>query len=88
MGGKLHLKLNISERPIANKYREGKMKRTLKRECKGPEIVSREAMELSIMSDDGTVLRWGVWSDSERKPGYFIFSVLGWDLHCWKVSID
>jgi len=32
MGGKLHLKLNIDERPIANKYREGKMKRTLKRE--------------------------------------------------------
>ena len=32
MGGKCHLKLNIGERPIANKYREGKMKRTLKRE--------------------------------------------------------
>ena len=34
MGGKYHLKLNIGERPIANKYREGKMKRTLKRELK------------------------------------------------------
>ena len=32
MGGKFHLKLNIDKRPIANKYREGKMKRTLKRE--------------------------------------------------------
>jgi hypothetical protein len=32
MGGKCHLKLNIGERPIANKYREGKMKRTLERE--------------------------------------------------------
>ena len=32
MGGKFHLKLNIGERPIANKYREGKMKSTLKRE--------------------------------------------------------
>jgi hypothetical protein len=32
MGGKYHLKLNTGERPIANKYREGKMKRTLKRE--------------------------------------------------------
>jgi hypothetical protein len=31
-GGKFHLKLNIGGRPIANKYREGKMKRTLKRE--------------------------------------------------------
>ncbi len=32
MGGKFHLKLNIGERPIAHKYREGKVKRTLKRE--------------------------------------------------------
>ena len=31
-GGKLHPRLNISKRPIAKKYREGKMKRTLKRE--------------------------------------------------------
>ena len=30
-GGKFHLKLNIDEKPIANKYREGKMKRALKR---------------------------------------------------------
>ena len=34
MGGKFHLKLNNGERPIANKYCEGKMKRTLKRELK------------------------------------------------------
>ena len=34
VGGKFLLKLNIGERPIANKYREGKMKRTLKRELK------------------------------------------------------
>jgi len=32
MGGKLLLKLNIGERQIANKYCEGKMERTLKRE--------------------------------------------------------
>ncbi len=32
MGGKFHLRLNMGTRPIANKYREGKMKRTLKRE--------------------------------------------------------
>ena len=31
-GGKLHLKLNTGQRPIAHKYREGKVKRTLKRE--------------------------------------------------------
>ena len=34
VGGKFHLKLNIGGRPIANKYREGKMQRTLKRELK------------------------------------------------------
>ena len=34
VGGKLHLKLNTCERPIANKYRKGKMQRTLKRELK------------------------------------------------------
>jgi hypothetical protein len=44
-GGKFHPKLNIGERPIANKYREGKMKRTLKRELKVREIVKREAIE-------------------------------------------
>ena len=34
LGGKKHLKLNNGKRPIANKYREGKMKRTLKRGLK------------------------------------------------------
>ena len=43
MGGKLHLRLNIGERPIANKYREGKMKRSLKRELIVLEIAKREA---------------------------------------------
>ena len=32
VGGKPHLKLNTDVGPIANKYREGKLKRTLKRE--------------------------------------------------------
>ena len=39
MGGKFLLKLNMGERPIAYKYREGKMKRTLKRELKVLEAV-------------------------------------------------
>jgi hypothetical protein len=47
MGGKFHLKLNNGERPIANKYREGKMKRTLKRELKVLEIAKREALKTS-----------------------------------------
>ena len=44
MGSKFHLKLNNGERPIANKYREGKMKRTFKRELKVLEIAKREAL--------------------------------------------
>ena len=48
MGGKFHLKLNISLRPIANKYHEGKMKRTLERELKVPEIAEREANGTSV----------------------------------------
>jgi len=31
-GGKFHPRLNIDTRPIADKYREGKMKSTLKKE--------------------------------------------------------
>lgn len=32
VGGKLHLRLNTGTRPIDDKYRKGKLKRTLKRE--------------------------------------------------------
>jgi hypothetical protein len=49
MGGKFHLKLNISESPIAYKYRKGKMQRTLKRESKELEIVKRETIEVSYL---------------------------------------
>jgi hypothetical protein len=48
MGGNCPLKLNTVPRPIANKYREGKMKRTLERELKVPEIAEREANEASF----------------------------------------
>ena len=48
MGGNFLLKLNIGLRPIANKYREGKMKRTLERELKVPETAKREANETSF----------------------------------------
>ena len=48
VGGRFHLKLNTGEKPIANKYREGKVKRTLKRELKVLEIVKREAIELGM----------------------------------------
>ena len=48
VGGKFHLKLNIDPRPIVNKYCEGKVKRTLKRELKVPEIVGEEANRASL----------------------------------------
>lgn len=38
-GRKLDLRLNISTEPIVNKYREGKLKSTLKRESKDRETV-------------------------------------------------
>lgn len=34
VGGKPHLKLNMTSRPIANKYREGKLQRTSEEEFK------------------------------------------------------
>ncbi len=48
-GGKFHLKLNTGGRPIANKYREGKMKRTLERELKVHEIAEREVIATCIL---------------------------------------
>ena len=50
VGGTFHPKLNIDSRPIANKYREGKVKRTLERELKVREIAEREANETSSLS--------------------------------------
>jgi hypothetical protein len=41
-GGRSHLKLNILGRPIAKKYSDGKVKRTLKRRSKVLETVKRE----------------------------------------------
>ncbi len=46
----MHLKLNMFLKPIANKYHEGKVKRTLKRELKVPELAERKA--------DGTSATW------------------------------
>lgn len=53
--GKFHTKLNIDARPIANKYHEGKMKRTLERELKVPEIAEREAFRTILHPEKGRV---------------------------------
>ena len=47
MGGNLLLRLNIDPRPIANKYGDAKVKRTLERELKVSEIAKREENETS-----------------------------------------
>ena len=52
MGGNCLLKLNIDSRPIANKYREGKVKSTLERELKVREIAEKEANETSSLQQD------------------------------------
>ena len=55
MGDKLLLKLNNYEKPIANKYYEGKMKRTLKRGLK--DLKSLKRKQLKKLSDcDNAVL--------------------------------
>ena len=43
VGGHFHLRLLMSVKPIVNKYREGNMKRTLKRGLKVLEIAELEA---------------------------------------------
>ena len=57
MGGNFLPKLNIGSRPIAHKYREGKMKSTLERGLKVPEIAEREANETSFFLRDCCELR-------------------------------
>jgi len=48
LGGKFRPRLNTGERPIANKYREGKMKRTLKRGLKVREMAKMEGIIVSM----------------------------------------
>ena len=77
MGGNFHLKLNIGLRPIGNKYHEGKVKRTLERELKVPEIAEREANGTSVLgeivaSSSGAVflaLFVSAGSQSRKTPG-------------------
>lgn len=46
MCDKFHIKLNMRAKPIAKKYRKGKMKRTLEKELKELEIVRRQAFKM------------------------------------------
>ena len=46
----------MAQTPIANKYHEGKMQRTLKRESKVPEIVEGEPVVTPVSRDRITVI--------------------------------
>jgi len=56
-GGRSHLKLNISGKPIAKKYSDGKVKRTLKRRLKVLETVKRETNGTSDIKARGLFRR-------------------------------
>ena len=71
MGGKFHLKLKIGSRPIANKYHEGKVKRTLERELKVPEIAEREANGTSLLGEIAACSGF-VCSDQRKRSGRFL----------------
>ena len=70
VGGKFHLKLNMGSRPIANKYREGKVKRTLKRELKVPEIAGREANRTSFLGEIVVCHGDGLLRQRKRRSGF------------------
>ncbi len=67
-GGKFHRRLSSGERPIANKYREGKMKSTLKRELRECEIGAREADGGSGGADGVAVVMTAI-GDQHRASG-------------------
>ena len=71
MGGKFHLKLNMGSRPIANKYHEGKVKRTLERELKVPEIAEREANGTSLLGEIVACSGFAC-SDQRKRSGRFL----------------
>ena len=52
VGGNFHLRLLINAKPIANKYHEGNVKRTLKRGLKVLEIAELEAKDVWVAMID------------------------------------
>ena len=61
MGGKVCPKLNIGLTPIANKYPEGNVKRTLKRKLKVLEIAEGKANGIGIRSEIAVRLVCNSW---------------------------
>lgn len=61
VGGIFLLRLNIWERPIVNKYCEGKLKRTLERELKAPETCVAEGLTKSLQAQVEIAELWESW---------------------------
>lgn len=76
MGDKLLLRLNIYGKPIANKYCEGKMKRTLKKELK--DLKSLRSKDLQQCSGCALTVQRGleVFSSSLKAQGISKNSIL------------
>ena len=87
-GGKFHPKLNMTTRLIANKYREGKAKRTLKRELKVLEIVKGEA-NIAVESAHAWIACWfGSALVCQGNRSYELLSLSSWFLHVWEGSTN
>ena len=87
-GGKFHLKLNMTARLIVNKYREGKVKRTLKRELKVLEIVKGEA-NIAVESAHAWIACWfGSALVCQGNRSYELLSLSSWFLHVWEGSTN
>ena len=88
-GGRFHLRLNINTRPIVNKYREGKVKRTLKRGLKEPEVVKGEADTVVDWILLELITNLLLWCFSKRfVPSKFIEVVWAWCIHVRRNDID
>jgi len=74
MGGKPHPRLNMHARPIANKYREGKLKRTLKREFKRE---FNSAWNCSEVNEWNRPWVWGTLRTTVTSPFWVDLSLSG-----------
>ena len=73
-GGTFHLSLNTDSRPIANKYREGKVQSTLKRELNVPETAVMQAYETCFWLGDWACLGDRAW-DLVLARGWLVCSI-------------
>lgn len=77
-----HRRLNTGRGSIANKYREGKVKRTLRRESKVRETVSREADLLTAVWEFvHSFKEWNpthstAWGDDGNASSYYFATAI------------